>query len=105
MTLALCQRDPLYYILMCYPFMVLLRVEHYGNMKGRKILYDEPSIILHCVDHLIHGTITCSVGIYHFCGFPAVVLAHLFVVPLGYFISEGTTLIQQNSAAEPLSKQ
>merc|ERR1719498_1043278 len=95
MILAICQRDPLYYILMCYPFMVLVRVPDYANMKGRKILFDEPSIILHSVDHLIHGSITCCVGIYHFCGLPAVLIAHLFVVPLGYFISEGTTRIQQ----------
>lgn len=67
-------------------------------MKGRKILYDEPSILLHCCDHMIHGSITCCVGLYHFLGFKAVVIAHLFVVPLAYFISDGTTRIQQRLA-------
>merc|ERR1712032_303273 len=33
MALAVCQRDPMYYILMCYPFMVLLQVPHYANMR------------------------------------------------------------------------
>lgn len=102
MALAACQRDPLYYILMCYPFMVLLKVPDYGNMRGRKILFDEKSLILHCVDHLIHGSITASVGVYHFCGLPAVLLTHLFVVPLGYFITEATTKIQQDLSKDSL---
>lgn len=95
LVLAICQRDPLYYVLMVYPFMVLLQVPEYSNMKGRKILYDNESIILHCVDHLIHGTITCSVAVYHFFGLPPLLLVHLFVVPLGYCITQGTTSIQQ----------
>jgi hypothetical protein len=100
LTLAVLQQDPLYYILMCYPFMVLLKVPNYGNMRGRKILFDEESLILHCVDHLIHGSITCSVGIYHFFGLPAVLLTHLFVVPLGYFITEVMTKLQQGVSTE-----
>jgi len=98
MILAVCQRDPLYFILMSYPFMVLVRVPKYADMRGRKILFDEASILLHCTDHLIHGIITCSVGIYHFCGLPAILIAHAFVVPMGYFISDGTTRIQQRLA-------
>eukprot|EP00930_Biecheleria_cincta_P011491 TRINITY_DN114347_c0_g1_i1.p1 TRINITY_DN114347_c0_g1~~TRINITY_DN114347_c0_g1_i1.p1 ORF type:complete len:164 (-),score=25.20 TRINITY_DN114347_c0_g1_i1:28-489(-) len=97
-ALALCQRDPMYYILMVYPFKVLLKVPQYAKMKDRQILFDEPSIILHSCDHLIHGTITCCVGLYHFLGLKAALIAHLFVVPLGYFISDGTTRIQQRLA-------
>eukprot|EP00931_Biecheleriopsis_adriatica_P081414 TRINITY_DN54746_c0_g1_i1.p1 TRINITY_DN54746_c0_g1~~TRINITY_DN54746_c0_g1_i1.p1 ORF type:complete len:253 (-),score=37.53 TRINITY_DN54746_c0_g1_i1:60-818(-) len=103
-ALAVCQRDPMYYILMVYPFKVLLKVPSYANMKGRKILFDEASIILHSCDHLIHGTITCCVGIYHFLGFKAVLIAHLFVVPLGYFISDGTTRIQQRLSESSAEK-
>jgi len=97
-SLAVCQRDPLYYVLMVYPFKLLIKVPSYANMKGRKILFDEASIILHSCDHLIHGTITCCVGVYHFLGFKAVVIAHLFVVPLAVLISDGTTRIQQSLA-------
>lgn len=100
MTLAILQRDPMYYIFMVYPFMILLKVPDYGNMRGRKILFDEPSIILHSCDHIIHGTITCSVAIYHYFGLLPTLLAHLFIVPLGYFISDGTTRIQQTLATE-----
>ena len=51
-----------------------------------------------CCDHIIHGTITCCVGVYHFLGFKPVMLAHLFVVPLAYFISDGLTQIQRRLA-------
>lgn len=104
LALAVCQRDPMYYMLMVYPFMVLLRVPQYADMRGRKILHDEASIILHSVDHIIHGLITCSVGIYHWCGLPAALLAHVFVVPLGYFISDATTQIQQGSLSTSSQK-
>ena len=97
--LAVLQRDPLYYALMVYPFKVLLKVPKYADMTGRKILFDEPSILLHCCDHIIHGMITTCVLLYHFAGFRAVMVAHLFVVPLGFFISDGTTRIQQKLAA------
>lgn len=95
LSLAVCQRDAMYYILMVYPFMVLLRVPQYADMKGRKILFDEASIVLHSCDHIIHGAITGSVMVYHFYGLLPVLLVHVFVVPLGYFISDGTTRIQQ----------
>jgi len=102
-ALAVFQGDPLYYVLMVYPFKLLIRVPQYANMKGRKILFDEASIILHSCDHLIHGSITCCVGLYHFLGFKAVLIAHLFVVPLACFVSDGTTRIQQqlSSSVKP----
>ena len=59
LTLSVLQKDPLYFALMWYPFRyVLLKVPKYGDMRGRGILYDDASIILHSVDHIIHGLIT-----------------------------------------------
>merc|ERR1711862_631097 len=100
MTLACLQTDLFYFILMVYPFMVLLRVPKYADMKGRKILFSDMGIILHCCDHLIHGTITCSVVVYHAYGLLGVIVTHLFVVPLGYCLSDGMTRIQQGEMHE-----
>lgn len=93
--------DPIYFFLFRYPFHLLTGVEQYINMKGRKILYDELSISLHVVDHLLHGLICCRVLLYHWHGAQAFVWDALFV-PFVVLLSEN--MVRMQIKASPKEK-
>ena len=96
LTLAILQKDPLYFVLMWYPFRyVLLKVPTYGAMRQRRILDDDASIALHSVDHILHGLITCRVMLYHYYGPLPILLIDPVLMPLCYWLSDEMVKIQQ----------
>jgi len=96
LTLSVLQKDPMYFGLMWYPFqVVLLKVPTYGAMRERGILFDEASIALHSVDHILHGLITCRVMFYHFYGLLPILCVDPLLMPLCYVLSDEMVKVQQ----------
>lgn len=101
--------DPMYYILFRYPFHLLTLVPDYINLRGRKVLFDEASVSIHCVDHIIHGMISGRVLVYEYCkqvfaaqggmfspgGLLLMVLCETMTVPFCVMMSENFVRVQK----------
>ncbi|MDC0526294.1 hypothetical protein OAO87_04750 [bacterium] len=108
--LAVLQRNPLYFVLFFYPFPAIFgKVPTYGDMRGRAILHDDASIVLHSVDHLCHSMVTCRVLLYHFFGLLPIVCLDPLLMPFIYYMSDEMVKIQQgisySKAAEKSMKK
>jgi len=100
LIVSLSQMDPLYYVFFRYPFEGLMLVEQYINMKGRKILFDEFSIVIHCVDHILHGMISCRVLLYHYFGIETM-LYDIITVPFILILSDKMVRMQDPANRKP----
>lgn len=93
LAVAIIEGDPLYYLLFRYPFSALIAIENYVDLRGRKILFDEHSISIHCVDHLLHGMISLRILGYFFYGF-TFVASDFVVVPFILLLSQSLVKLQ-----------
>merc|ERR1719420_971764 len=69
-------------------------VERYLNMRGRKVLYSELGLVLHTVDHLLHGMISARLLLYHFFGGLSVACADVITVPFIILLSDSIVKLQ-----------
>mmetsp|Transcript_90030 Transcript_90030/g.226504 ORF Transcript_90030/g.226504 Transcript_90030/m.226504 type:complete len:581 (+) Transcript_90030:106-1848(+) len=99
MWVAWTQQDPMYFLLFRYPFTLLTKVERYMNMRGRKVLCSELGLIVHTVDHILHGMICCRILFYHFWGVGAL-LVDALVVPFVLLLSDSMVRLQDPDRAE-----
>ena len=98
LVISVLERDPLYYVLFRYPFQLLINIEKYVDMRGRKILFDEHSITLHCVDHLLHGMISLRVLLYYFWG-EWTILGDILTIPFITIMS--TNMVKMQLQVKP----
>ena len=93
LSVSLGCADPVYFVLFRYPFHLVGQIESYMNMRGRKVLFDEASITIHCVDHILHGIISLRVLLYHFYGTGAILL-DVVTIPFVLLMSENLVRMQ-----------
>lgn len=91
---AYTMNDPFYFLLFRYPFTLLIMVERYINMRGRKVLFSELGLVLHTVDHLLHGMISARLLLYHFFGGISVACADVITVPFIILLSDSIVKLQ-----------
>lgn len=91
---AFIMNDPFYFLLFRYPFTLLIMVKRYINLRGRKVLFSELGLVLHTVDHILHGMISARLLLYHFLGGQAVVCADVITVPFVVLLSDSIVQLQ-----------
>ena len=74
-------------------------VERYLNMRGRKVLLSELGLVLHTVDHLLHGMISMRLLLYHFFGGISVACADVVTVPFIILLSDSIVKLQDPDGA------
>jgi len=92
--IAYTMNDPFYFLLFRYPFTLLIMVQRYLNMRGRKVLFSELGLVLHTVDHLLHGMISARLLLYHFFGGITVACADILTVPFIVVLSDSIVKLQ-----------
>jgi hypothetical protein len=102
---AYTMNDPFYFLLFRYPFTLLIMVERYINLRGRKVLYSELGLVLHTVDHILHGMISARSLLYHFFGGISVACADVVTVPFIILLSDSIVKLQDPNGAFQLSMQ
>lgn len=94
-----------YLILFLYPMILIGKLKAdenltYGGMKKRKILYDEYSIALHSIDHLMHGFISLRLLIFYF-NIPLFFVLEPFIILFIYQMSEVLLRLQTKYLYQP----
>jgi hypothetical protein len=91
---AYTMSDPFYFLLFRYPFTLLIMLQRYINLRGRKVLFSELGLVLHTVDHILHGMISTRLLLYHFFGGMSVACADIITVPFIVLLSDSIVKLQ-----------
>merc|ERR1719473_252269 len=91
---AYTMSDPFYFLLFRYPFTLLIMLQRYINLRGRKVLFSELGLVLHTVDHILHGMISARLLLYHFFGAISVACADVVTVPFIILLSDSIVKLQ-----------